>query len=441
MLLKTNTLSFVPKRFIQALFVGQRNAKDNVRALWPIFDYKNRLDNRNELAENIKRRRLMNKIDVSDLYDKWELYKTCESNVEKIEKRRAQLTKIISTLKGVDTLCEKDRHYLETCIQEARTLRKDYTAACNSFYDIQEQFNIQFLTLPNKLSSNTPDHMKIVYEYGEKPSNDQYQHHLHYQHLIKFLNETCYFLQNDAAKFDLNFPLACLTYLKQHNFTQFCNADFVKTIVVEGGGISLTNLYEVFHNFHEKNSNLVHLVGNGSWLSFLGYIAKLKVDKTELPFNFVSNGKIYRPPTMIDFGLFDAAQSTSIQIFSADTEEHINERFKMILELITQIYKTLNMHFRIVHLPADQLQGAECFTARIEMYSPSMKKYVEIGNLSQFSNYISNRLRFQCERDATNSHYKPHIFGGTVCNVTKLLAIIIETNNGIIPDPILNCKL
>lgn len=441
MFLKTNTLVYVPRRFIQALFVGHRNAKGNLRALWPIFNYKKRLENRTELEENIQRRQLTNQINVSDLLDKWQLYKNCESNKEKIEKRRAQLTKLIGKLTNANSLSDEDQCRFQALKQEARDLRKDYDSACNSFYDIQERFNIDFLMLPNKLLPRTPDEQEILFEFGSKPPDNPNQHHLNYDHLIKFFSETSYFLQHEAAMFDLNFPLACVDFLRQNGFEQFSNADFAKTIVVEGGGVSLTDLYEVVHDFHENYSNLVHLVGNGSWLSFIGYMAKTKVNKTLLPLEHVCSGKIYRRPIQKELGLFDASQSTAVQIFSAATEQQVNQRFEVTLGLITQIYTTLNMHFRIVNVPAHQLQSAECAAAHIEMYSPSLKEYVEIGNLSHFSDYISYRLRFQCEKDETNSQYKPHIFGGTVCNVTKLLAIILESNNGIIPDTILKCKL
>lgn len=441
MFLKTKTLVFVPRRLIQALFVGHRNAKDNLRALWPIFNYKDRLENHTELEENIKRRRLTDQINVSDLLDKWQLYKNCEKKKDTVEKRRAQLTKIISKLSSVKSLSDDDQCRSEAFKQEARDLRKDYDSACNSFYDIQEQFNVEFLMLPNNLLTKTPDEPEIVYEFGSKPSDKPNQHHLNYDDLIKFVNETCYYLQHEAATFDLNFPLVCVDFFRQHGFEQFSNADFAKTIIVEGGGVQLTNLYEVIHDFHENYSNLVHLVGNGSWLSFLSFIAKTKIHKTILPLEHVSTGKIYRQPINKDLGLFDASQSTAVQIFSAGTEQQVHQRFEIALALITQIYETLNIHFRIVNVPAHQLQSAECFAVHIEMYSPSLKKYVEVGNLSHFSDYISYRLRFQCEKDETKSQYKPHIFGGTVCNVTKLLPIILESYNGKIPDTILKCKL
>lgn len=441
MLLKANTLVYVPRRFVQALFVSHRNAKENLRALWPIFDYKSRLGNRKELEENVKRRQLSDKINVADLCDKWELYKSSESRKEAIEKRRAQLSKLIIKLKSAKSLSEQDQNSCEAYIQEARTLRKDYDGVCDSFYDIQERFNIDYLALPNQLLPNTPDEEQIVYEFGSKLAGDQSHHHLNYHHLINFFNETCYFLQNEAATFDLNFPLTCVDYFRQHDFAQFSNADFTKTIVVEGGGVPLESLYEIMHDFHENYSNLVHLVGSGSWLSFLGYIAKTKVDKTLLPLQFVSTGRIYHRTVAKDLGLLDAVQSTAIQIFVAGTEQQANERFQVTLGLITKIYKALNLHFRVVQVPASQLETAECSAVRIEMFSRSLNKYIAVGNLSMYSNYISYRLRFQCEKDETNSQYKPHIFGGTVCNVTKLLAIILETYDGTIPRTLLNHKL
>lgn len=440
MLLKVKPLVCVPRRFVQALFVSQRNAVGNLRALWPIFDYKNRLENRAELEVNIKRRGLLNKIDINNLYAQWTLYKSHETRKDVIEKRRAQLSKTIGKLKSAKSLSAEEHANVEKYQQEARSLRSEYEDACQRFYEIEENFNNSFLALPNQLLPNTSDELQIVHSHRTQyAGTTKTQHHLQYEHCIEFINDYgLYFLRNEASIFDLHFPLNCLDYFQQNGFIQFRNPDFAKTIIIEGAGHTLDSVYEITHDFHENCSNLVHLVGNGCWLSFLGFIAKIKADKALLPMQFVTTGKIYQPTsTNNNFGLFDAVQSTAVQIFLAGTEKQMKDKFDETLELISQIYKSIDIHFRIVHMPANQLQSAACFGARIEMYSPHLEKYIEIGNLSNYSDYISRRLRFQCEKDETNSYYKPHILSGTVCNVTKLLAIILETHDGTIPKSIL----
>lgn len=433
MLLKVIHFQQVPCRYFRALFVRKRDAFGNVRAVCPIFDYKNRLENRTELEENVNRRGLADTINIADLYKKWELYQCSARMMKSIEKRQEHLNKMIEKLNTKNATSGKDESRTETYKQEMSNLRSESKCASECYTDIEEEFNISFLTLPNILLPRTPDEPEILFNYGSNSAKPQGQHHLNYEHMIKFINESCYFLQNEAAIFDFKFPLMCSNLFRQHDFTQFSSTDFAKTVVIEAAGTSLENVYGVDEIFHERCTNFTHLVGCGSWMSFLGYIAKTKINKSLLPIQFVSAGKNYQPTVRNASGLFDVAQSTVVQIFLADTEKQINEKFQFAFDLIIQFYKSIDMHFRVVQVPADQLRSAECFAVRIEMYSPNLGTYIEVGNLSNYINFISKRLRFQCEQDETNTQIKPYILSGTVCNVTKLLGIILETYNGTIP--------
>lgn len=433
MFLKVQSLVFVPRRFVQALFVSHRNAEANVRALIPILDHKNFLENRHELEENIRRRGLGNQINIATLYDQWEQYIEADSRKVAIEKQRSNLSKLIVKAKS-----EKADSSIDDLLQEARGLRDEYKSACDRFYEIDEEFNNNFLELPNKLLSITPDEAQVIFSHGLNSAKIEHTaHHLEHKHLIDYISETIYYLKKEAAHFDHILPNILIDQFRKHGFDQLSNPDFAKTVTVEGGGTALKNLYEIPQDYNKRCTNLLHLVGSGSWLSFLGFIAKLKIEKELLPMQFVSTGKIYRPTNGNTRGLFDVVQSTAVQVFLAGTETQMTEKFHTVLEFIIQIFKQLDIHFRVVHAPASQLHPTERFATRIEMYSPILEEYIEIGRLSQYGDIISKRLRFLCERDETHTHYKPHIIGGTVCNVTKFLAIILETHNGIIPNEIL----
>lgn len=409
--------------------------------LWPISSYKHRLKNRQEIEENIKRRKLIDHINITELYANWELYKRAKTEKDTNETRQNQLKKIVANLKGKKVRNDNEQSVLSSNFQEMIALQKTLDSSRKSFHDIHEQFNTSFLSLPNKLSTNTPDQAEIVHQFGRKPDDSdssRHQHHLTHSKLITFVDENCYFLQNEAATFDYTFALECLAYFRRHDFSQFNNCDFIRTIVLDSVAEPVENVFEVQHSFDEKNKNLVHLTGAGSWLSYLGCITLSKIDKPDLPFRSISAGRIYRPTIQNDSGLFDVTQSTGVQILLADFDVCINQRFESTLKLIIDMYEAIDVHFRVVYVPAHQLRKSECFAAHIEMYSPSQRRYIEIGNLSHFGDFLSHRLRFQCEGAEKATQHKPHIIMGTVCNVTKLLGIILETHNGIIPQKILN---
>lgn len=434
MLLNVRSIIVVPRRFVQALYVSKSKALGNVRALIPTLDYEYYLKNRCEFEENIRRRGLIDQINIVKIYDQWERHKEAESRKVSIHKR---LTKLLKSIDKINSEKTENQSSIEKLIQEVRGLRQELKCVTKQFDEIDEEFNNKFLELPNKLLPMTPDEPQIIFSHGQNSAKTNNVHHLSYQHMIEYINETCYYLQNEAAEFDRILTTNTLKYFQSQGFQQLSNPDFAKTIIVEIAGVPLHNLYEIEQNFDERCTNLLHLVGTGSPLSILGCIAKARVEKEHMPVQFVFTGKMYQPTNKNDHGLFDVVQSTAIQVFMAGSDTQMAEKFEITEKLLIQMFESIDIHFRVIHLPANQLKSAECFATQIQMYSPSLQKYIEIGRLSYYDEFISKRLRFNCGGTITTQFYKPHIIGGTICNITKCLGIALETYSGCIPKTIL----
>ncbi|KAJ8971589.1 hypothetical protein NQ317_002872, partial [Molorchus minor] len=61
------------------------------------------------------------------------------------------------------------------------------------------------------------------------------------------------------------------------------------------------------------------------------------------------------------------------------------------------------------------------------MYSNHLKRYVEVGNVSLYDSYLSKRLLFTYTVNKDRKY--PKVVGGTLLNVPKLLACVLENNN------------
>lgn len=250
-----------------------------------------------------------------------------------------------------------------------------------------------------------------------------------FENQIEFIDRSAYYLLNDAALLDLNIPIHLNNELKANAFVHFANPDFAKTLIVEGGAVSLNDVYEVKHSSHEKSTNLLHLVGNGSFLSFLGFVSKLKVLPNQFPMKWSSIGKIYSAKNTELPGLFGSAQSTAVQVFLADkTTIQSDESYNNTIKIIEDLYKSLDIHFRIVKVSADKLTQPESRKVCIEMFSSNLQKYIEVGHLSDYSDYMSKRLLFCYDEKKKNKF--PFLCGGTVMNVSRVLAILLESNKG-----------
>ncbi|XP_055325073.1 serine--tRNA synthetase-like protein Slimp [Sitodiplosis mosellana] len=436
-LLRVNDIFNTPRRFVQALYVGNKNIKKNLRLLTPILDFEHRLSNPKDVEDNLRRRGLSEQFDVNDLFSQWEMYSSIKSKKEEIENLQKEASQRLKEAKYGETLKKREDARRKYAL-ELETLAEDLSNCTGALDEVEEKFVKKFLSLPNETNCLTPQEVQIVSSFGTI-CNEKREHHLAYEDSIEYYSNTAYFLKGDAAKFDNSFSNYCINYFRKHNFIDFSNPDFAKTILVEGAGLPLEKFYEVPHELDVHHTNWMHLVGNSSMLSFLGYAIKLRVWGKYIPLQWISAGRTYSRTNQDTFSLYNVSQSSTVQIFQAGSEEQMLHKFKETLAMITQLFQKLDVHFRILYTPAKELNLAESLSAKIEMFSPHSKKYIEVGNLNYYSDYISKRLLFSYVKDReTNEIGFAHIVSGTVCNLTRILAIILETNNGIVPSHLLD---
>lgn len=156
---------------------------------------------------------------------------------------------------------------------------------------------IIFFSLPNNLHSKTPFHeAEVRYEHGS-PIGKSSKTHLDHTDKIEYKNVIYYYLKDTAAEFDLEMPIRITDKLVQNKFIQFSNPNFSRSLLVEAATINESKLFEIEEEHVHEQINRLHLVGGGSLVSFLGFLAKLTIFPSVLPLRFVASGKEYESKT------------------------------------------------------------------------------------------------------------------------------------------------
>lgn len=433
MFLKVRNFQIIHKRYIQALYVQPEHRQGNQIAVEVQLDYAKRLSNRPQFEQTLKRRGADRIVDIPKLYEQWQQFKEAEKRKRNVIPRLKYWRDIIDgDIIKPDITIQMAKVKLKNAENDWKLVNKELDAVEAIFYS-------NYLQLPNDLLEKTPNETQIVFDFGDKCENEC-SSHLARDESIKYINESLYYLKGAAARFDLLFPIRCTEYFERNKFTLFNNPDFARTVVIEGAGVPLEKTFLIPRHCHENFTNLIHLPGNGSMMSFLGFLCNIIFDCSLMPMQWVAAGKIYQPIDENLVGLYDVAQSTAVHVFIVCAKKQVDEKYSKTLDLILELLKTLNIHFRVVNVAAKDLHSTECFATNIEMYAPNLRRYIEIGRVSNYGDFISRRLNFHCAGDKKFAGQKPNIVSATVCNVTKLLAIILETNNGEIPPDLFENK-
>lgn len=420
------------KRFYSsALYITGDKAHETFKVLTPYIDFEERIKNKIALEENLKSRGL--NIDVNKIEKYWNFYKTIDDKKQILEITRQEIAAEIAKLNNEPEKYSKEIDQLKV---HAKLVKNDLKNVKEYLWGIEEYAVENALSLPNNLHPKTPrDGQCVSYTFLEK-SNKKTDHHMEIS--AKFgLTETIHgklYLKNEAALFELAAQNYFNDILTQHNFTQFSNADFVRSVVLEGCGTdfrSKSDILTLEDKHEDKNHELskLHLVGGASLYSFMAFYSRHYVQKSYFPLKHFACGRKYKPVTSDVLTFYNLEQETAIEIFTAtqNNEIELNAMFEKIRSIVITLYENLGYHFRVVFVPANQLNRHESLRLAVEMYSNHLQSYVEVASVSICDDYLSKRLLFTYNEN--NERKFPCVISGTLLSVQKLLACVLEQNS------------
>lgn len=417
-----------------ALFINGLKASDTYVFVTPHVDITEIFQNKEKIKSEIKRR--SSKYDFTKLENVWSVYTELEERFKILENKKSELASDLMKLTKSNSDSDKLNH-----LKIKINLIKDNIKALKSpLWSAEETAILEVLKLPNNLHPLTPDNEEsILYSYSNPPSSKQ--NHLALGNnldIIQFKKKENYYLKGDSAIFELGAKFYFSKALRAKKFVQFSNTDFVKSVVIEGCGEDHTNPDKTFILHHNEDGkvnvdNRLHLTGGASLYSFFAYHAKNVVHAKALPLKYFSIGRQYNPSPTDEDNLFNVSQSSVVQLFSATVDNsQLQDVFNEVVTIFKELYTGLGYHFRLRLIPADKLCLWESLRVSVEMFSTSLDQYVEIANLSISNDFISKRLMFTYVEDKRNKF--PYILSGTVLNVPKLLACVLEQDdNFVIP--------
>lgn len=411
------------RSFSSALYVTGDKAQSNFVVLTPYVDFEEIIKHKSELIKSIEARQL--NINLDKIEKRWNFFKMIDEHKSVLEFTRSEINSLINKLKQDGE--EKNKSDIETLLTHVKLVKDDLKNVKEYSYGIEENANLGVLSLPNFLHPKTPlDSETTIHEFltQPNPTSDSHMSIGKALNFVEYTNPNFCFLKSEAALFEFALTNYFQTNLLNHGFSQFSNADFARSIIVEGCGTDFLDRNAIF-TLDGSNSdiNRLHLVGGASLYSFMAYFAKNSIQTSLLPLRFFSLGRKYTPGSGSD--LFNLSQNTVAQVFVATNRENTDEIFDKLVEQIKEIYEPLDYHFRLVLVPASGLKIGESLKVSIQLFSNYLGKYVEVGFLSLYGDYVSKRLLFTHGKDKNFVE----VITGEVLNVQKLLACVLENNN------------
>ena len=167
-----------------------------------------------------------------------------------------------------------------------------------------------------------------------------------------------------------------------------------------------------------------------------GYHMNEVIDEKDLPKKYVALSHCYRTEagaySKFSKGIFRVHQFTKVEMFQYVMPEKSEEAHKEILEIEKEIFRGLDIPFRVIdHCTAD-LGGPSIRTFDLEAWMPGkpnkegkLGDWAEITSTSNCTDYQSRGLNIKYKGDDGKKEYL-HMLNGTAVATARALIAILE---------------
>jgi len=318
---------------------------------------------------------------------------------------------------------------------------------------IEEDFVLKYLDLPNLLHPDTPLSQPLVlHQQSGSTQVSETQMNSHAKLCSDQLTFTDHgvYLEGDLAMMELNLSASAQQILDDLGYEMMSGPDFARSVILEGcePGADVVGSGGTSHAFpmakikeiggHETGMGL-HLVGSASLYPFVAQLVKhVVVSPNVAPIRQFTVGRRYKPNNVQSSGksLFQVPQTTCVQMFTASLDQQEMElQLEEMVEAAKGFYDKLRLPYQIKIAPAPELSRAE--SKKLVVTVPGVgtpSGEVVVGELSLYDDFISNRLMtlYVSEQQqvgtqgSTDKYSGFHIAAGTLVDVTKVIGSLVE---------------
>jgi seryl-tRNA synthetase len=236
-----------------------------------------------------------------------------------------------------------------------------------------------------------------------------------------------YYLKNEAVFLELALTRYALDILVRHGFTPTITPDIAKEEILEGIGF----------NPRGEESNIYAIEGTGTCLvgtaeiTLGGYHAGRVLEKEALPIQMAGLSHCFRREAgaagQFSKGLYRVHQFSKVEMFVYCAPEDSEEWHKKILEIEEEIFRGLDIPYRVVDTCTGDLGAPAYRKFDIEAWMPGRGESGEWGEVTSASNctdYQSRRLGVRF-KDEGKTRYV-HMLNGTAIALSRGIIALLE---------------
>ncbi len=379
-----------------------------------------------ELVRESLKKRVMNEKVVDELLALDEEWRNLKKQVDELRSQRNKISEEIN-------LAKKSKEQITDLVREARDIPKNLIEKEKRISQLEKKRLEIWKNIPNLVDKSVPaglgEKNKVLKKYGKTKKHEKgHAEIMESLDLIdtekagKVAGARFYYLKNELVK--LNFAIInfAVDFLIKKGFIPIQTPYMLNRKALEGA-ITLDAFEEAIYKIENED---LYLIGTAEHaINALQSDEIIRQDK--LPLRFVGFSTNFRKEAGAHGrdtkGIFRTHQFDKIEQFVFCKPEQAWKEFDLILNNSVQLYKALEIPFRVTLLAAGEASKTATKTIDLEGWYPSQGKYRELGS-------CSNCLDYQARRSNTRFQDKELKFVYTLNNTAiateRMMTCIVE---------------
>jgi seryl-tRNA synthetase len=378
-----------------------------------------------DLATSLARRGVTIDLDALASLDKDR--RTARTEAEVLRSKQNEIGKSIPKLDGDDK---------RAAIAEAGELAGRYKELLASADELDEQFNAQWITLPNMTDPSAADGLEEedaieIKRVGEPPkfSFEVLDHVdlgvaldvIDIERAVKMSGSRFALKKGKLALLEMALMRWAVSSVAEHGFTPVIPPVLVREHALFGTGFFPGDKEQVY----SVREDDLYLVGT-SEVPLAAMHGDEILDVDELPLRYVGMSTCFRVEAGTygkdTRGMFRVHQFDKAEMFSFVHPDRSRDEHDYLLEREEEVARALEIPYRVVNVAAGDLGSSAAKKYDIEAWFPGQGRYREITSTSNTTDFQARRLKIRFKDEGKNELV--HTLNGTVVTPRHLIAIM-----------------
>lgn len=394
-------------------------------------------ENKDIIIEGLKKKNT--DIDIENLLKLDDKRRELIKNIDELRNKQNNLTKEVSEKKSKN-------ENASTLIQELKELKSHILDGEEKLKNIEEELNKILIWVPNIPHPTVPEKETIIFETELRNFDFEVKDHLTLGKAHNFLD-----FEAGSKIAGSNFPLykgkgavlerALINFMldlhiNEHHYTEILPPFLAREECMFGTG-QLPKLKEDMYLIEQDNLYL----NPTAEVPLTNIVRDEILDKNKLPLKFTGYTACFRREAgsygKETKGLMRLHQFNKVELVKIVHPDNSYNELESLLNDAVEVIKRLELPYRIVLLPYNDISFASAKTYDIEVFSPGIGKWLEVSSVSNFEDFQARRANIRF-REGGKTRFVHTLNGSGVATPRTFCAIIenYQQKDGsiIVPD-------